>query len=59
MNVSVFVILATVLYTSSSKLGGLQRISTRRDRLLEIILDMLICGDFIYTRELSRPAALA
>jgi len=59
MNMSLFVIEATLLYKSSSMLGGLQWMLAWRGLLVSIILDMRHCGDSIYTAELRRLAALA
>jgi hypothetical protein len=59
MNVSLFVIYATLHSKSSFMLGGFQWMKAWSRQLLEIILDMCHRGDSIYTAELRRPAALA
>ena len=59
LNVSLFVIWATLFYKSSAMLGGLQWMWARSGLLLGMILDMRLHGDSIYTAELWRPATLA
>jgi len=59
MNVSLFVIWATLLDKLSSMLERLKWMLTRSGLLLGIIFDKLHGVDSIYTVELRRPAALA
>jgi len=59
INVSLYVIWGTLLYKSSSMLGGLQLMYTWSGPLLGIIPDMPYRGDSIYTAELNKPAVLA
>jgi len=58
-NVCLFVIWETLLYKSSSMLGGIQWRSAQRGSLLGMILDMRLHGDSMYTAEWRRLAALA
>jgi hypothetical protein len=59
MNVSLFVIWATWCYKSSSMPGGLQWMYTHRGLLHELLLDMRLHGDSIYSAEVRALAALA
>ena len=59
MDVTLFVVWATILYKSSSMLCGLQWMWTPSRLVLGVILDMGLRGDSIYTVELMRQAALA
>jgi len=58
MDVSLFVIWATLLCKSSSMLCGLQWMQPPNVLLLRITLDMCLHGNFICTVELRRLAAL-
>ena len=59
MNVSLFLIWATLYCKSFSNVGAIQWMKAWSGLLLGIFLDMHRRGDSIYTAELKRLAALA